>query len=257
MRGLLVGALVAALGAIVPEAEARTRCGGQKRVRGIDVSKWQGAVNWRAVARTGVRFAFIRVSDGVDYPDPHFAANWRAARRARIIRGAYQYFRPDQDPIAQADLLLKRMGPLREGDLPPVLDLETSGGLSQRAVLRKVKRWIDRVKRATGVTPIIYSNAKGWREITGDTRRWRRARLWVAHYHVRCPDTPRAWRRWTFHQFTDSGSVGGIAGPVDLNDFNGTLRQLRRLTLRDERSSRRKHREWKRRRAREQRTARK
>lgn len=257
MRGPLAALLASALLAgTADDALARSRCGGKARVRGIDVSKWQGAIHWGKVKRSGVRFAFIRVSDGLDNPDPTFSANWRAARRVAVTRGAYQYFRPDQDPVQQADLLIKRMGPLRRGDLPPVLDLETSGGLSERQVIARVNKWIARVKLATGVRPIIYSNAKSWREITGDTRRWRRSPLWVAHFDVRCPDTPRAWRRWSFHQHSDAGTVPGIDHPVDLNHFNGGHRALRRLTVRDERRARRHHRRWKRTRERERRTAR-
>jgi lysozyme len=240
---------------LADDARARARCGGKARVRGIDVSKWQGAVDWRRVARSGVRFAFIRVSDGTDNVDPNFAANWRGARRARITRGAYQFFRPDQDPIAQADLLIKKMGPLRRGDLPPVLDLETSGGLTPRQVVARVRRWVRRVKLATGVDPIIYSNARSWIEVTGDSRRWRRSPLWVAHYEVRCPAMPRAWRRWAFHQHTDRGEVAGIDGPVDLNHFNGTRSRLSRLTIRSDRTARLHHQSWRTTRDNERRTA--
>jgi len=250
---LVVGLVVVAMAS---EAFARSRCGGRNRVRGIDVSKWQGAVDWKRVARAGVRFAFIRVSDGTNPTDPTFATNWQKARAARITRGAYQYFRPDQDPIEQADRLIAQMGPLRRGDLPPVLDLETSGGKTKRQVVARVRKWIKRVKSATGVDPIIYTNAKSWIEIAGNNRSWRRSPLWVAHFGVRCPMTPTAWRRWTFHQHSETGQVGGIRGAVDLNDFNGTRAQLRRLTVKSERKARARYRAWKRKRARERRRAR-
>ena len=238
---IIGAALLASVGA---DAWARGRCHGKTRLRGIDVSKWQGTIRWRQVARAGVEFAFIRVSDGVDNPDPMFKANWRGARNAGITRGAYQYFRPDQDPIAQADLLLASMGPLRRGDLPPVLDVETSGGLAPGQLVARIRRWIDRVRSATGVEPILYTNARSWIELTGDHRRWRRSPLWIAHYEVACPTMPRAWRRWTFHQHSDRGEVAGIDGPVDLNRFNGGRRALQRLTIQSERRARRRHLAW-------------
>ena len=72
-------------------------------LEGIDVSAYQGAIDWRAVARAGKKFAFIRVSDGAAYTDPRFASNWAGARAAGLTRGAYQFFRPTESPLAQAD----------------------------------------------------------------------------------------------------------------------------------------------------------
>src|SRR6266545_2185857 len=103
-------------------AQAAMVCAKGATVPGIDVSKWQGTIDWSAVASSGVVFAFIRVNHGLDDIDEEFAASWSGARRAGVVRGAYQYFLPDEDAVAQADLFLARMGPLEPGDLPPVLD---------------------------------------------------------------------------------------------------------------------------------------
>src|SRR5262245_38740109 len=99
-------------------------CGGGRYLAGIDVSSYQGEVDWKQVKRAGIVFAFARVSDGLEVVDARFRENFTAMRRARVRRGAYQYFRASADPKAQADLFLKAlrgMGPL---DLPPVLDVE-------------------------------------------------------------------------------------------------------------------------------------
>jgi lysozyme len=248
MRAVTTLALAAAV-AIAPrsvsaDTGSRTRCPGRATVRGIDVSKWQGEVNWRAVRGAGVRFAFVRVSDGTTVLDPMFARNWKGARAAGVVRGAYQYFRPEEDPIEQADLLLAHMGPLRAGDLPPALDVEVSGEVAPAELVRRAGRWIERVHAATGVKPIIYTSALHWATLAANSRRFRRHALWVAHHDVKCPVTPSGWRGWTFHQHSKQAVIAGIRGPVDENRFRGTLRALRRMTARSDRSAARRWARW-------------
>jgi GH25 family lysozyme M1 (1,4-beta-N-acetylmuramidase) len=210
--------------------DAITRvCSGGTTLRGIDISYYQGTINWDRVKANGVHYAFIRVSDGLANPDSQFARNWAEAKRVGVRRGVYQYFRPNRDVIAQADLLLSRMGPLEAGDLPPVIDVETNSGLSASVVSQKVEQWIDYVQSATGVAPIIYTGPYFWRDNVGAPAYARNHPLWIAHYTTGCPLTPEPWTRWTFHQFTDSGSVDGISGNVDTNYFNGTAADLAAL----------------------------
>jgi len=236
-----------AAGTARAEGDWRARCPGRDRVRGIDVSKWQGEVDWRAVRAAGIRFAFIRVSDGTTVADPMFARNWHAARAAGVMRGAYQYFRPEEDPVEQADLLLEAMGALRAGDLPPALDLEVSGQVAPRELVRRVGRWVERVHRATGVKPVVYTSARHWAGLAGNSRKFRSHALWVAHYDVDCPDTPSGWRQWTFHQVSKQAVVAGIAGPVDENRFRGSWRALRRMTVRSDRAAASRWARWRKR----------
>jgi lysozyme len=141
----------------VTEQEA-TVCGVGPTVKGIDVSYYQGTINWTAVKNDGVKFAFIRVSDGLNTIDNKFATNWSGSRAAGVKHGAYQFFRPSQDPIAQADLLLAKIGSkLEPDDLPPVIDVEASDGQSAATITTKVKKWVAHVKAATGRDPIIYT----------------------------------------------------------------------------------------------------
>jgi lysozyme len=242
MRAVMALVLAASAAMIAPrevsgDTGSRARCPGRATVRGIDVSKWQGEVNWSKVRAAGVRFAFVRVSDGTTVLDPTFARNWQAARAAGVLRGAYQYFRPEEDPVEQADLLLATMGALRAGDLPPALDLEVSGDVEPRELVRRVGRWVDRVRKATGVKPIVYTSALHWATLAGNSRRFRSHALWVAHHDVDCPITPSSWGRWTFHQHSKQAVISGIAGAVDENRFRGSLKALRRLTVRSDRSA--------------------
>lgn len=219
------GGRVAAAGEVDPRWRAVQVCPDGETLPGIDVSYWQDTIDWASVA-TEIDFAFIRVSDGLNHFDTQFGANWEGARSNGVIRGAYQFFRPSLDPIAQADLLLSTMGPLEPGDLPPVIDVETSDGASQAQVIAGIQEWIDRVEGELGVKPIIYTSWGLWSSLTGDTTRFDDYPLWVANWQVSCPSVPDSWGGWDFWQYTDSGSVPGIRGPVDRNEFNGDFEDL-------------------------------
>lgn len=185
---------------------------------GIDVSHWQGTIDWNAVAADGVEFAFVKASEGGDYTDPRFAANWAGARRAGVIRGAYHFFRPQTDAMAQAAHFLRTV-PFAPGDLPPVLDVEVTDGRSMDAVAAGVRTWLQEVERATGRRPVIYTRASFWTAQMGGA--FGGYPLWVAHYGVASPGIPAGWGGWTFWQHSDAGRVDGISGGVDLNWFNG------------------------------------
>lgn len=199
---------------------------------GIDVSYYQGAISWTEVAADGVEFAFIRVSDGLDYEDSRFDQNWAGARSAGVIRGAYQYFRVGQDAAAQAELLLDHMGPLEDGDLPPVIDVETYGndGYSSSEVTAAVGEWIAVVEAALGVQPIIYTSYGAWSSMSGSSD-FADYPLWTASWYAHCPWVPDQWSAWEFWQYTDMGSVAGIVGAVDRDLFNGDLAALQEFAV--------------------------
>lgn len=198
--------------------------------RGIDVSYHQDAIHWARVRRAGVHFAFVRASDGGGFPDPRFAANWAGARKAGVLRGAYQYFRPDEDPGGQADLLIAMLGGDR-GELPPVIDVETAGTRSPAQLARAVVRWVERVRARLGVEPIVYTGPDFWRD-HGGAADLSRQPLWLAHYTTGCPLVPPRWTAWTFWQYSERGRVPGISGPVDLDLFAGGREELDALVRR-------------------------
>ena len=200
-------------------------CADGPTVKGVDVSAWQATINWASVAADGQKFAFIRVSDGTQYIDDYFPANWQQAQQNGLIVGAYQYFRPAQDPIAQANLLLQKMGPLGPGILPPVIDVETNDGLAPNQVANKVGQWIDHVEAALGVKPIVYTGKYVWQSQVGSAE-WSTYPLWIAQYGPVCPDLPDPWSDWVFFQTSSSGKVPGINGNVDMDLFNGSLADL-------------------------------
>jgi lysozyme len=193
---------------------------------GIDVSYYQGDIAWTRVRRAGVQFAFIRVADGSTILDTKFEDNWRGARKAGVLRGAYQFFRPEEDPIEQAHVLVDALRKRGRGELPPVIDIEVTSGLPLATVVSRARLWIEHVRSQLGVEPIVYTNYGMFRwggaEPLGDHV------LWLAHYTTQCPSIPPPWQRWTFWQYTENGRVDGIDGYVDLDVFDGTPDDLRR-----------------------------
>ncbi len=188
---------------------------------GVDVSYHQGTIQWPKVRAAGIRFAFIRVSDGLTVRDTQFAPNWGGARRAGLRRGVYQYFRPDENAVAQADLVIAAVQ-RDPGELPPVIDVETTGGKSPAQLERQVRAWVARIRSKLGVEPIIYTSPAFWEDNVGGAD-MTALPLWIAHYTNECPRVPRPWIRWTFWQHSESGRVPGIQGPVDLDVFAGEL----------------------------------
>ncbi len=212
-------------GADLSQIEARV-CATGATTLGIDVSYYQETINWTSVKNAGVAFAFVRVSDGEVFQDPKFTANWNGAKQAGIVRGAYQFFRPNQSITAQADKMIAAIGTYTPGDLPPVIDVEDDGGLAPSTVATKVRQWVDRVKGALGVEPIVYTGKYFWRDEVGAPSSFVGNPLWIAQYTSMCPDLPGPWQKWTFWQYTDSGHVAGISGNVDMNRFNGSVTDL-------------------------------
>ena len=205
-----------------------TVCAGASTVQGIDVSEFQGSIDWNAVHGSGRGFAIARVSDGTGHSDPTFATNWAGIKAAGMVRGVYQFFRGSEDPTAQANLLVSAVGALGADDLPPVADVEVSDGVSDATLVANLATWVSVIRSATGRTPMIYTAPGFWNPLPG-TGQFAGEVLWVANWQVSCPDTPTPWTGWTFWQSADNGSVPGISGAVDLDEYNGTLSQLQSI----------------------------
>jgi GH25 family lysozyme M1 (1,4-beta-N-acetylmuramidase) len=200
-------------------------CAAGPTLPGIDVARWQGEINWQSVAGSGVVFAFIQISRAIDDIDVRFESNWAQAKAAGVLRGAYQRFQPHQDVNGQADLFLAKLAANGAGELPPVLDVEDTGGLGPAAIASAVRQWMDRVEPVVGVKPIIYTGKYFWQDKVGGAD-FTDHGLWIAQWSVTCPDLPSPWTGWQFHQTSATGRVPGISGDVDLNLFNGTREEL-------------------------------
>ncbi|WP_139925193.1 glycoside hydrolase family 25 protein [Hymenobacter sp. DG01] len=200
-------------------------------VHGIDVSAYQGRINWPEVAGHQVRFAFIKATEGVTLRDARFQRNWQGARAAGIYRGAYHYFQPNYDGAQQANLFTRTV-PLAPGDLPPVLDVEHAEFHDVAQMRRGVATWLRLVERHYGVRPILYSNYSFYkRHLAGHFDKYP---LWLAHYEVAQPVLPP--EKWIIWQHSDEAYVPGIRGTVDFNVFQGNFQRLLALRIPPRRS---------------------
>jgi lysozyme len=202
---------------------------------GIDVSSYQGTINWHAVAASGLAFAFAKATEGTGFVDAQFATNWSAMREFGLYRGAYHFGRPGQDPETQAVHFHSVVGETGFGDLPPVLDIEASDGHPAAAVLAWVLAFVKKAEALFGRKLVIYTGGF-WRFTLGNpvVAELKDNPLWLAQYSQGTPTAPSTWAKWTFWQYTD-GSFGspppvpGIAGPCDRDRFAGDKTELAAL----------------------------
>jgi len=203
----------------------------QYSIHGIDVSRYQQRISWEAVRGMeidGIRpgFAFIKATEGVQSVDPLFERNWKRSREAGVVRGAYHFFVPTRSGRAQAEHFIRTVD-LRSGDLPPVLDIESTGGQKPEALRRELKAWLNIVEEHYNVRPILYTYVHFYeKHLAGDFDEYP---LWVAHYLQ--PAQPRIGRPWSFWQHSEAGHVNGIVSRVDFNVFNGDSLAFRGLLV--------------------------
>ncbi len=193
------------------------------QLSGIDVSKWQGQVDWTSVQQAGMAFAFARATYGTSEVDSSFNSNWEGMKQAGIIRGAYHFFLAGEDPTQQAEFFIRTVGSLSPNDLPPVIDVESDSGVSSH-LAADVQTWLNTVAQGLGRTPIIYTAPSYWN--ANMTSGFGHYPLWVAEYGVSTPKAVNGWTDWTFWQYSATGKVAGVGGEVDLDYFNGTQEAL-------------------------------
>ncbi len=208
---------------------------GQTAPEGIDVSNWQGQIDWLRVATAGFDFVFAKATEGTTFTDVTYPLNRSGAGPLGIRVGAYHFARPSgasdaavvASAIAQADAFIAFAQPQR-GDLPPALDLEKTGNLSTARLSMWTQAWLSEVLARLGVRSIVYASPSFWKTALGDTPVFAAAghRLWIAHWtKAALPILPGAgWGGlgWTFWQWSDCQKVAGIVGCVDGDRFNGT-----------------------------------
>ena len=197
-------------------------------IQGIDVSRWQGDIDWAKVKDAGTRFAFIKATEGGDHLDPNFRRNWAEAKKAGVPRSAYHFVwwcRPAKDQVRW----MKRHIPRDPDALPPVLDVEWQNDsqctkkISRELALAKIREMLKGLHEHTGKKPIIYTDINFHEDILeGEFNDY--------PYWLRSTAAPLKHRykrdRWEFWQFTTTGRVPGITGDVDRNAFFGSEREF-------------------------------
>ena len=243
-RAAFAALLILTLAALVLPAAAAA-----ERRPGIDVSRFQGRIDWERVGETEVEFAFVQASrgSGADCaveptrcgPDEFYDRNYTRARQNGIRVGPYhRAFAGGEDRLGikrdsrrEAKVFLAEVGELDERDLLPVLDVETPfGGLDPQGLRVWVRNWLTKVEKELGAKPIIYTNYSSW-QATEDTTAFARRGylLWVANFDVDRPKVPALnWNGlgWSVWQYTSGGRVPGISGNVDENVARTSLNSL-------------------------------
>lgn len=203
-------------------------------VHGIDVSRYQRKVDWERVTKMQVgkiriAFAFMKATEGTWMKDPTFDNNWENVKEAGLIRGAYHYFLPNVSPKSQAANFVKTVR-LRSGDLPPVVDVEETRGMTKAQIQKYTKEFLDLLEKQYKVKPILYTNRDFYKNYFVDDEDFKGYRFWIAHYYVTSLSMPGD-EDWHFWQHSDRGNVNGISERVDFNVFNGNLESLRKLCV--------------------------
>jgi lysozyme len=200
----------------------------QYPVHGIDVSKYQGDIDWHTVRASGIDFAFIKATEGGDHTDDRFFDNWQGARAAGVPRGAYHYDYFCRPAAEQAAWFINHV-PRDPGALPPVLDLEwTHRSKTCRyfpdpaTVRREALLFLQALTVYYGKRPIIYTTVDFYHD--NELGRLQGFNFWLRSVAAH-PSDIYPNQRWAFWQYTGTGSVDGVDGPTDINVFGGTRAQ--------------------------------
>lgn len=216
-------ALAAASAVIAPAASA---------VDGVDVSSHQnksGPIQWVETSLSGQNFAYVKATEGTDYVNPTYLSDSNIPKYSGMAVGSYHYAQPSSAPgdaAAQANFFANTSIVSHFPTLPPVLDLEESGGMGPKELQDWVREYVSVIKLRTGRDAMIYTSPSFWRGYMDDTKEFANHPLWLAHYDTDTPDVPGGWSNVTIHQYSSEGQVPGINGPVDMNKFNGNELQL-------------------------------
>ncbi|VXC32100.1 Glycoside hydrolase [Flavobacterium sp. 9AF] len=192
----------------------------QDFIFGMDVSEYQGDIDWvksQKVEDTfALSFVFIRATAGKNKVDSKFKKNWKEAKKNNFVRGAYHYYRPNENSIQQANNFIKTVK-LSSGDFPPVLDIEKLPRTQSLDSLKVgLKRWLTKVEKHYKMKPIIYSGESYYKDFL--RKEFSDYPFWIANYNLWKKKPEKEWLMW---QFTEKAKVEGIKGTVDLNVFNG------------------------------------
>ena len=200
-------------------------------VKGMDVSGYQGNVNWKGAWNNGARFAYVKATEGTYYTNPYFTQQYNGSYNVGMIRASYHFARPDTTSGAtQADYFVNHGGGWsKDGKtLPGVIDMEynpygsTCYGKSKSQMAAWITSFSNEYHRRTTRWPVIYTRNSWWSQCVGTAGNYsNNSPLWVARYAATVGTLPWPWSYYTFWQYADSGIF-----PGDQDVFNGAYSRL-------------------------------
>lgn len=197
-------------------------------VHGIDISHYQGQIDWDQVLKQDIDFVFIKATEGQSLRDSLFENNWKILATKNVKKGAYHFYRPAVDPKKQAINFLNFVD-FKPGDLPPVLDLEVTDEQTDAQIVKDIQVWLNIVEKSVGVAPIIYTYQKFFKnKLEGKFDQYP---LWIARYNNNKKPNIKKNGDWDFWQYGNRGQMEGIHGDVDFNVFRGSKSDLEKLCM--------------------------
>lgn len=190
---------------------------GYPLLEGMDVSVWQGEIDFSAAAQSGIQVVYIRAGYG-EQEDTAFRTHYTQARAAGLHIGFYHYLtaETEDEAVRQARLFAERIRGL-DYDCRPAMDYESFRGLPAAQVNAVALAFLRELKTLTGQTPLVYSDVYAANEIFDSAVA--RYPLWAADYGPEEPAVTAHWTSWAGFQYTDAGQVAGVVGAVDRDRF--------------------------------------
>lgn len=199
-------------------------------VVGVDVSAYQGTIDWKTLEKQDISFAYIKATEGADYVDKKFTENWKNIDKTGIVKGAYLFWRFEEDGKKQADYFIKTV-PKEKGTLPPAIDVELYGEYEEKPmekdkVVKNLQTTIDAIRDQYKMDPVIYTNYRTYSlYLDGE---FEGLKIWIVDLSNNQPDLSGN-HEWEFWQFTQRAILKGYQGDtrfIDLDLYNGNLNEL-------------------------------
>ncbi len=197
-------------------------------VYGIDISRHQGIINWKALSEfkfkyNKIDFVYVKATESDSWVDNRFERNWESAKKHKIIRGAYHFFDPEVDAKSQMNLFFDKVK-LEKGDLPPMLDVEKESKINTNEYQRLVKQCLIIMENHYRMKPILYVNQEFYSSYFNNED-FEEYSLWIS----RLKDTPPKQNNWVIWQFSHTVMIPGIDEYVDFNTFRGSMNKFKIL----------------------------
>ena len=201
-------------------------------LKGIDVSNWKGNINFKSVKNDGVEVVYIKATEGNYFKDKYAKQNYERAKEQGLRVGFYHFFRANKGAKDQANFFVNYLNEIGavNYDCKLALDIETTEGVGARDLTSMCIEFLEEVKRLTGKEVVVYTYTS-FANNNLDSRLGNYP-VWIAHYGVNTPGANNIWDSWVGFQYSENGSVAGVSGGCDMNEFtNGIFIDSNNFTL--------------------------
>ncbi len=233
---MLLMMMVVVMGSLFIQKKIRItpKLAGKFEMTGVDVSHYQGTIDWAELAGQDLDFAFIKATEGSGHIDECFYDNWQEAEKTALRIGAYHFFSFDSDGESQAEAYIDTVGSLN-GKIAPAVDVEFYGDKADNPppkdeVVKQLGAMLRELEEHYQAKPIIYTTYKAYDAyIKGEFEEYP---LWIRNVYYQ--PLFSLGDRWVFWQYTDTAVLEGYEGTeqyIDMNVFRGTEEELKNLLV--------------------------